>query len=111
MHTSSGVDAIDEYLETIVKKGDRSYYRYGTADRPVSVSTITVPYKTKDGMARKTFTVYRTHHGPAIRKAGDQWVTIRLMQDPLHALTQSYTRTKARDRSEERRVGKECRSR
>ncbi len=97
MHTSSGVDAIDEYLETIVKKGDRSYYRYGTADRPVSVSTITVPYKTKDGMARKTFTVYRTHHGPAIRKAGDQWVTIRLMQDPLHALTQSYTRTKARD--------------
>ncbi len=97
MHTSSGVDAIDEYLETIVKKGDRSYYRYGTADRPVTVSTITVPYKTKDGMARKTFTVYRTHHGPAIRKAGDQWVTIRLMQDPLHALTQSYTRTKARD--------------
>ena len=97
MHTSSGVDAIDEYAETVVKQGDRYSYRYGTGERPVTVSTITVPYKTAAGMARKTFTVFRTHHGPVIRKAGDQWVTIRLMQDPVHALTQSYTRTKARD--------------
>src|SRR5207248_11422011 len=27
MHTSSGVDAIDEYLETAVKKGNRYFYR------------------------------------------------------------------------------------
>ena len=97
MHTSSGVDAIDEYLETVVKQGDHYFYRYGGANRPMIVSTITVPYKTAAGIARKTFTVYRTHHGPVIRRAGDQWVTIRLMQDPVHALTQSYTRTKARD--------------
>ena len=104
MHTSSGVDAIDEYAETVVKKGDRYYYRYGAGERPVTVSTITVPYKTAAGMARKTFTVFRTHHGPVIRKAGDQWVTIRLMQDPAHALTQSYTRTKARDYQSFRRT-------
>jgi len=29
MHTSSGVDAIDEYLETVQKKGDRFFYKYG----------------------------------------------------------------------------------
>src|SRR6185295_13513289 len=29
MHTSSGVDAVDEYLETVVKKGDGLSYRYG----------------------------------------------------------------------------------
>ena len=29
MHTSSGVDAIDEYLETVTKKGDGFAYRYG----------------------------------------------------------------------------------
>jgi acyl-homoserine lactone acylase PvdQ len=104
MHTSSGVDAIDEYAETVVKRGDRYFYRYGTGERPVMVSTITVPYKTAAGMARKTFTVFRTHHGPVIRKAGDQWVTIRLMQDPLHALTQSYTRTKALDYQSFRRI-------
>src|SRR6204780_663491 len=33
MHTSSGVDAIDEYLETVVKKNDRFYYKYGTEER------------------------------------------------------------------------------
>jgi len=97
MHTSSGVDNIDEYLETVVKRGDRYFYRYGAAERPVTVSTITVPYQTASGMARKTFTVFRTHHGPVIRKAGDKWVSIRLMHSPVNALTQSYTRTKARD--------------
>src|SRR5262245_17297736 len=29
MHTSSAVDAIDRYLETVVKKGDSFYYKYG----------------------------------------------------------------------------------
>src|SRR4029077_12252828 len=66
LHTSSGVDAIDEYLETIVKKGDQLFYKYGNAERRVTVSTIAVPYKTASGMATKTFTVYHTHHGPII---------------------------------------------
>ncbi len=97
MHTSSGVDAVDEYLETVVQHGGRYAYRYGAGERPMIASTITVPYKTATGMARKTFTVYRTHHGPIVRKVGDRWVSVRLMQEPLKALIQSYTRTKARD--------------
>ncbi|MGI8510739.1 MAG: penicillin acylase family protein, partial [Gemmatimonadaceae bacterium] len=96
MHTSSGVDNIDEYLETVVKKGGSMYYRYGTGERPLTVSSITVPYKTASGMAKKEVTVYRTHHGPIIRKTDGKWVSIRLMQEPLKALIQSYTRTKAR---------------
>jgi acyl-homoserine-lactone acylase len=97
MHTSSGVDAIDEYLETIVKKGDQLHYKYGNEERPVTVSTITVPYKTTNGMTTKQFTVYRTQHGPIIRESNGKWVAIRLMQEPVKALTQSYSRTKARD--------------
>ena len=97
MHTSSGVDAIDEYLETVSRKGDRVYYKYGTEERPMTASEITVPYKTDHGMAEKKFTVYRTHHGPIIRESNGKWVAIRLMQEPIKALTQSYTRTKARD--------------
>jgi acyl-homoserine lactone acylase PvdQ len=54
-----------------------------------------VPYKTASGMARKTFTIYRTHHGPVVREADGKWVTVRLMQEPLKALQQSYERTKA----------------
>jgi acyl-homoserine-lactone acylase len=96
MHTSSGVDNIDEYLETIVKKGSDVFYRYGADERPMQASRITVPYKSGAGMAQKQFTVYRTHHGPIVREADGKWVSVRLMQEPLKALTQSYTRTKAK---------------
>jgi acyl-homoserine lactone acylase PvdQ len=96
MHTSSGVDNIDEYLETIVKKGDGYAYKYGADERPLQASTIVVPYKTPAGMAKKTFTVYRTHHGPIVREVDGKWVSIRLMQEPVKALTQSYSRTKAK---------------
>src|SRR5258708_19492211 len=48
-------------------------------------------------MATKTFTVYRTQHGPIVREAIGKWISVRLMQDPMHALIQSYGRTKARD--------------
>jgi len=97
MHTSSGVDNIDEYLETVTKKGDAFTYRYGSEQRPITASTITVPYRTATGMAQKTFTVYRTHHGPVVREQDGKWVSVRLMQEPLKALTQSYIRTKARN--------------
>ena len=97
MHTSSGVDNIDEYLETVIKKGNRYFYRYGNAQRPLLTSKIIVPYKTANGMAHKEFTVYRTHHGPIVREADGKWISVRLMQEPIKALTQSYSRTKARD--------------
>ena len=41
-------------------------------------------------MAEKHFTVYRTVHGPVIREADGKWVSIRLMQEPIKALMQSY---------------------
>ena len=97
MHTSSGVDNIDEYLETIVRKDNGIFYRYGTEERPVTSSKIVVPYMTANGMAQKAFTIYRTHHGPIVREADGKWVSVRLMQEPLKALTQSYTRTKAKN--------------
>ncbi len=97
MHTTSGVDDVDEYLETVSKKGSAFTYKYGNAERPVIASKIVVPYRTAAGMAKKEFTVYRTQHGPIIRSANGKWVAIRMMQDPVKALTQSYTRTKARN--------------
>jgi len=100
MHTSSAVDAIDEYVETVVKKGNQFFYKYGGEERPVTTSVIKVPYKTNNGMTEKTFTVYRTPHGPIIRSENGKWVSISLMQEPLKALTQSYTRTKAKDYKE-----------
>lgn len=104
MHTSSAVDAIDHYLETVVKKGDQLFYRYGNEERPLQTSVITLPYKTDTGMAEKRFTVYRTHHGPIIRSTEGKWVSISLMQQPVKALMQSYLRTKAKSYREFRKT-------
>ncbi len=97
MHTSSGVDAVDEYAETVSKRGDGWYAKYGTGERPITVKEITIPYKTASGMAEKKFTTFRSTHGPIISSDGDKWISVRLMQEHIKALTQSYTRTKARD--------------
>jgi acyl-homoserine-lactone acylase len=99
MHTSSGVDAIDEYLETVEKdkKDGRFYYKYGNEERPVTAVEITVPYRTSQGLSERKFTIYRTHHGPVVREADGKWVSFRIMQEPIEALMQSYLRTKAKD--------------
>jgi acyl-homoserine-lactone acylase len=97
MHTSSGVDAVDEYSEKVEKKGGHYVYKYGNEERPVTESVVTVAYKTDHGMAEKKFTVYRTHHGPIIREENGNWIAARIMQESVKALTQSYIRTKAHD--------------
>jgi acyl-homoserine-lactone acylase len=105
MHTTSSVDNIDEYLETVTTHPDgRFTYRVGNTDRPLESRTITIPYKSASGMDKKTFLVFRTHRGPIVRKADGKWVSIRLMQEPLKALMQSYGRTKARSLDEYKKV-------
>ena len=100
MHTSSGVDNIDEYLETVVERAGVLYYLYGDEERPLTTRKVTVPYKTETGMLQRQFTVYRTHHGPIVRAVGDTWVSVALMEEPMSALIQSYSRTKAQNHDE-----------
>ncbi|MEV1328439.1 penicillin acylase family protein [Micromonospora costi] len=99
MHTSSGVDNVDEFAETVVTGAHgRRYYRYGDALRPVTTKTITLSYRTDDGgRAKRTFTTYATHHGPVVREADGKWIAFALMNKPVEALQQSFLRTKTRD--------------
>jgi len=98
MHTSTGADTVDEFAETIVQQGGKPYYRYGAELRPVTVSTIAVAYRTPaGGKASRTFTVFRTHHGPIVRAEGGKWISIALMNKPIEALEQSFGRTKTSD--------------
>jgi acyl-homoserine-lactone acylase len=99
MHTSSGVDNVDEFAETIVEDehGGRSY-RYGKELRPLTTRTVTMSYRKLDGtMGTRTFTTYATHHGPIVRKADGKWIAFALMNRPVAALEQSFLRTKATD--------------
>ena len=104
MHTSTRADAIDAYLETIVRRGDELYYRYGTAERPVVRERVTIRYRTDTGMATRDFEIYKTHHGPITLEQDGQWVAIRLLDEPVEALTQSWLRMKARNYGEFRRT-------
>jgi len=98
MHTSSGVDSVDEFAETIIRKNGKLFYKYGAEDRPLTTRTLTVSYKTASGsLAEKTFTTYRTHHGPIVKAMGDKWIAMALMHKPVEALSQSFLRTKASD--------------
>jgi acyl-homoserine-lactone acylase len=97
MHTSYGGDAIDEYAETIVKKSDGLYYRYGTHLKKLKVSRINIPFKQTHGLGVRKFTVFHSHHGPIIRAENGRWIAVKLLQDPVPALSQSYLRTKTVD--------------
>ncbi len=97
MHTSTGADAIDEYAEAVTESPEGITYKYGAEQRNMIAQQITVPFRSDTGMATRTFTVYRTHHGPIVREADGKWIAIKLMEEPVKALTQSYWRTKQRD--------------
>jgi acyl-homoserine-lactone acylase len=97
MHTSYGGDAVDEYAEEIVKKPGGPYYKYGTRLRKLKITHISIPFKQGAQMGSRSFTVYHSHHGPIIRAENGKWIAIRLLQDPVPALSQSYLRTKTVD--------------
>ncbi len=105
MHTSSAVDAIDLYTESVSNKSGKWFYKHGGSNRPVVTKIVTVRYKTPVGLSERTFTTYHTHHGPIIRKnAEGKWESISLMHKPVEALMQSYGRTKARSLAEFRKI-------
>jgi acyl-homoserine-lactone acylase len=96
MHTSSGVDNVDEFAEAIERKSQ--CYRYGSECRPLTVRKVTLRYRGADGrLVPRTFTTYRTHHGPIVRSANGRWVAFAMMNRPVEAIQQSFLRTKTRD--------------
>ncbi|HEX8938509.1 MAG TPA: penicillin acylase family protein [Sphingomicrobium sp.] len=111
MHTSSGIDNVDEFAEKIEPRGGGYCYRYGEQCRPLGIRPVTVRYRTTDGrLATRRFITYRTHHGPIVRWADGAscapvhrtglracWIAFAMMDRPIEALQQSFLRTKAAD--------------
>lgn len=97
MHTSSWADAIDQYLE-VVKQGEdgKYYYQYGEEERLVEQQEVSVPYRDGSTIKSRSFTIYRTHHGPIVGKKDGKWIAYRMMDRPLDALTQDFLRTKTK---------------
>jgi len=98
MHTSSGIDNVDEFAEKVERRGSGYCYWYGRTCRPMGVRSFTIGYRTADERLRtRSFATYRTHHGPIVRSADGRWIAFAMMDKPVEALQQSFGRTKTTD--------------
>ena len=97
MHTSTHLDFMDEYMEEVREVGDGIEYAYGDEWRAVEEISLTLKLTSPEGLQEKTFTMYRTHHGPITHQLDDKWVATKINWDPVNALIQSFTRTKLSD--------------
>ncbi|HXS73785.1 MAG TPA: penicillin acylase family protein [Rhodanobacteraceae bacterium] len=98
MHTSTGVDSVDQFAETVRKHGNGYEYRFGNQWLPVKVRDIAIPYRADDGaMKTRSITAYFTQHGPIVAAQNGKWIAEALMNRPIPALEQNWLRTKASD--------------
>jgi acyl-homoserine lactone acylase PvdQ len=109
MHTSSNVDAVDEFTDDVLPlpispatptptRGTKtpSSYSYGTSTRLFKYKPITLSYKTPNGLQQRTIMAMYDHRGPIVRRGEHNTViSIELMNLPMKALEQSWLRTKA----------------
>lgn len=100
MHTTSDVDIMDEFEETIVRNKKGLSYKYGRELRPVDSMEHSLKYTSQSGIKEKKFMSYRTHHGPVTHAADKKWITTAMMWDPVKALEQSFLRTKNQNQKE-----------
>ena len=101
MHTSTGVDNVDEFAETVFPKDGGRFQLYGNQFRVVSTRPITIRYRKPDGsMGERQFKPFMTSHGPVVRAEGGKWISFAMMNKPVEALQQSFLRTKAHDLGE-----------
>ena len=100
MHTTSAADRSDFFTLKVTERGGKYFYTVGADEKPLIEKKIAVPYKTASGMATREFTTYFTSYGPVVRSVDGKWTAIRIMQEPLKALMQSYQRTKAKNLAE-----------
>jgi acyl-homoserine-lactone acylase len=98
MHTSSGVDSVDEFAEKVEPRGKGNCYWYGKTCRAMGARPIAIRYRLPSGkLATRSFTAWMTHRGPIVGAQGKRWVAFAMMDRPVEALQQSFLRTKARD--------------
>ncbi len=107
MHTTSGIDNVDDFAETVVSQGDRTpAYRVGDAVKPFTTHAVTLKVRQADGtLAERQFTTYASEHGPVVREEGGKWITVALMNRPVPALEQSFLRTKTHDLASFLKIG------
>ncbi len=98
MHTSSGVDEVDRFADTIEQRDGKYFYRFGTHWKPVTTREIAIAYRAADGQIKtRSFTTFATQHGPITAEDDGKWIATAMMHRPIQGLEQSWLRTKTTD--------------
>ncbi|GAO43536.1 penicillin acylase family protein [Flavihumibacter petaseus] len=95
MHTSSQADAADLYAEAVTPSGSEFVYRYDRQTRPVAEKKIVLRYREKKDIKETVVRTFRTHHGPVVGARNGKWLSLRMPEQGLKALAQSWLRMKA----------------
>ncbi|MFM6926663.1 MAG: penicillin acylase family protein, partial [Ferruginibacter sp.] len=95
MHTSSQADISDAYIESLVRKENDWFYKYDGKEIPVIKKSISIKYKTADGLQVKKFNAIFTHHGPIMARRNGLYLSLRHNNRDTKGFMQSWLRTKA----------------
>jgi acyl-homoserine lactone acylase PvdQ len=96
MHTSSGVDAADSYIEKISKTDKGLVYEYEGKTKPVIQKRIAIKVKKEAGIEITTINALFTHHGPIMAKKDGQWLSVKADNRIMNGLIQCWQRNKSK---------------
>ncbi|MBS0254300.1 MAG: penicillin acylase family protein [Proteobacteria bacterium] len=106
MHTTSSIQRVDRFAESVVMRHGQPFARHGGKLEPLQRRPITLSFRRADGtLGQRTITTWASRHGPITAQEGDKWIASAMMVRPLAALEQSFLRTKVHNLAEFRRVG------
>ncbi|MEM7078599.1 MAG: penicillin acylase family protein [Pseudomonadota bacterium] len=77
-HTVNEPDTIDIYALTVDSLDAPTTYAYAGGERSLTRWEDTLRVKTEAGMASRTFTFYRSHHGPVVARRGEKLLAVRM---------------------------------
>jgi len=94
IHTSSGVDAADTYIEKVSLKGNKWVYMYDGKEKPVITKKIVIRAKNGNNFDTTSIQALFTHHGPVMAKRNGQWLSLKADNRILNGLIQCWQRNK-----------------
>lgn len=97
MHPVTLSDAKDLYAETVEKQDGKYVYRYNGQLRGIDSTKITLRYNKGNELLSKTFTIYRTHHGPVVAMRDKKWITLKSNESNIELLAVHWNKMKAKN--------------
>jgi len=95
MHTSSYADVADVYEEKIKQNKTGWVSLYEKEEKNITQRKIDLKYTEAGEIKSKSFTTYKTIHGPVMGSKNGKWLSLRENNRSLNALIECWTRTKA----------------